>query len=133
MSKQTPDRPCANTTIHFHPATKQTWWSWTGTFDRNETFYAEPARHVFDIFMNRYHNRLSAILGCNTNVQCGIDGAHMHYATLYASKGTQKDDGLAYAQVAKTLMHDFVDKQKLEMIPNLRLTHLRCQHHKVKA
>jgi hypothetical protein len=47
-----PDCPCPNTTIHFEPENKQTWWSWTGTFDRNETFYAEPARHVFDIFMN---------------------------------------------------------------------------------
>ena len=40
-------------------------------------------------------------------MQCGIDGAHMHYATLYTSKGTQQDDGLAYVQVAKTLYARF--------------------------
>jgi hypothetical protein len=112
-----PDHPCRNTTIHFETENKLTWWSWTGTFDRNETFYVEPARHVIDIFMNQYQNRLSTILGCNTNVQCGIDGAHMHYATLYASKGTQQEDGLAYAQVAKTLYAQFCQQEEARNDP----------------
>ena len=56
----------------------------------------------FDIFMNWYHNHLSEILGSNTNVQCGIDGGHMMYATYYTSKGTQAEDKLMYCQVAKT-------------------------------
>jgi len=97
------DRPCTDTTIHFDELHKIAWWSWNGTKQERAPFLAEPSRHVFDIFMNKYHSRLSAILGCNTNVQCGIDGAHIMYATYYSSKGTQTDDKLAYCQVAKTL------------------------------
>ena len=98
-----PDRPSESTTIHFDEDHKLTWWFWNGTKELQSPFLAEPQRHVFDMFMNCYHSHLSTILGCNTNVQCGIDGAHIMYATYYSSKGTQTEDKLAYCQVAKTL------------------------------
>ena len=87
-----PDRPCSETKVHFDTENPITWWSWSGTFKTSPSFYAEPARHVFDIFMNRYHSQLSSILGSNTNVQCGIDRGHMFYISLYASKRMQQED-----------------------------------------
>ena len=80
------DLPCSETTVHFDTENPIVWWDWNGTFTRSASFYAEPAQHEFDIFMNRYHSELSTILGSNTNVQCGIDHGHMFYVSLYALK-----------------------------------------------
>ena len=80
------DHPCSKTTVHFDTENPIMWWDWNGTFTRSASFYAKPARHQFDIFMNWYHSELSTILGSNTNVQCGIDCGHMFYVSLYASK-----------------------------------------------
>ena len=116
-----PDRPCPETMIHFDEERKMVWWSWDGTKDEHAPFLAEPERHVFDIFMNKYHSRLSTILGCNTNIQCGIDGGHIMYATYYASKGTQAEDKLAYCQVAKTLYARMRRQSEAENDPNTEL------------
>jgi hypothetical protein len=69
--------------------------------------------------MNRYHHRLSTILGCNTNVQCGIDGAHMMYVTYYSTKNTQSEDKLAYCQVAKTLYARIRQQEEAQLDPEL--------------
>jgi hypothetical protein len=91
----------------------QTWWSWDRTSVRRAPFYSEPTRHSFDVFMNRYHRRLSTILGCNTNVQCGIDSAHMMYVTYYSTtKNTQTEDKLAYWKVAKLCMPVSIDRRR---------------------
>ena len=113
-----PDRPCSKTTVHFDTENPIIWWDWNGTFMRSASFYTEPARHQFDIFMNRYHSQLSTILGCNTNVQCGIDRGHMFYVSLYASKQTQQEDQCAYAQVAKTLYTHFRKQLEAENNPD---------------
>ena len=74
-----------------------------GHNEERAPFVIETERHLFDVFMNQYHSRLSTILGCNTNVQSGIGGGHIMYFTYYASKSTQVEDKLAYCRVAKTL------------------------------
>jgi hypothetical protein len=79
------------------------WWSWFGVMAERQPFTIETQRHIFDVFMNQYHGRLSTILGCNTNVQCGMGGGSVMYMTLYASKSMQPEDRYAYCRVAKTL------------------------------
>jgi hypothetical protein len=74
-----------------------------GNKEERAPFVIETERHLFDVFMNQYHARLSAILGCNMNVQCEIGGGHVMYVTYYASKSTQAEDKLAYCRVAKML------------------------------
>ena len=98
-----PQRPCEATKVHFNEAQRVDWWTWRGQKHKSSPFLTEAKRHVFDVFMNSYDHRLSRILGCNTNVQCGIDGGHMIYATYYMTKNTKAEDRLAYAKVAKTL------------------------------
>ena len=114
-----PDCPCKRTAIHFDTTNMVTWWSWDGTSVRRAPFYSEPTRHLFDVFMNRYHRRLSTILGCNTNVQCGIDGAHMMYVTYYSTKNTQTEDKLAYCKVAKTLYARIRRQEEAQLDPEL--------------
>ena len=114
-----PDCPCKRTAIHFDTTNMVTWWSWDGTSVRRAPFYSEPTRHLFDVFMNRYHCRLSTILGCNTNVQCGIDGAHMMYVTYYSTKNTQTEDKLAYCKVAKTLYARIRRQEEAQLDPKL--------------
>ena len=63
-------------------------------------FLTETKRHCFDVFMNNYHPDLSLALGSNTNMQCGMDGAHVIYVTMYASKSTVNEDSYAAAQIA---------------------------------
>ena len=87
-----PNRPCLCTKVHFNDEKPLDWWTWMGDKDEREPFFIETERHLFDVFMNHYHSRLSSILGCNTNVQCGIDGGHILYATYYAAKSTQTED-----------------------------------------
>jgi hypothetical protein len=74
-----------------------------GEKEQRAPFLIESERHLFDVFMNQYHVTLSKMLGCNTNVQCGIDGGHLMYVTYYASKATQAEDKVAYCRVARTL------------------------------
>ena len=83
---------CSETTVHFDTKNPITLWDWNGTFTRSASFYAKPAWHKFDIFMNWYHSELSTILGSNMNVQCGIDCGHMFYVSMYASKKTQQEE-----------------------------------------
>jgi hypothetical protein len=52
-----------------------------GNNEERAPFVIETEQHLFDVFMNQYHARLSTILGCNTNVQCGIGGGHIMYIT----------------------------------------------------
>ena len=85
-----PDHLCSETTVHFDTENPITWWDWNGTFTRSISFYAEPAWHSFNIFMNQYHSELSTILGSNMNVQCGIDHRHMFYVSLYVLKKHSK-------------------------------------------
>ena len=98
-----PQRPCLCSTVHFYDDEPMKWWTWMGNKEEHAPFVIETKRHLFDVFMNQYHARLSTILGCNTNVQCGIGGGHVMYVTYYASKSTQAEDKLAYCRVAKTL------------------------------
>lgn len=98
-----PEPPCECTTVHFDDDDPMRWYTWNGVMEQQSALQVECRRHVYDVFMNRFQPFLSNVLGCNTNVQCGIDGGHIMYVTYYASKGTQTEDKLAYCKVAKTL------------------------------
>jgi hypothetical protein len=98
-----PHRPCLCSKVHFYDDEPIQWWTWTGEKEERAPFVIESERHLFDVFMNQYHVTLSKILGCNTNVQCGIGGGHLMYVTYYASKATQAEDKVAYCRVARTL------------------------------
>jgi hypothetical protein len=37
-----------------------------GVKEEGELFVIEAKCHLFDLFMNQYHSRLSNIIGCNT-------------------------------------------------------------------
>jgi hypothetical protein len=98
-----PHRPCLCSKVHFYDDEPIQWWTWMGEKEECAPFVIESERHLFDVFMNQYHVTLSKILGCNTNVQCGIGGGHLMYVTYYASKSTQAEDKKAYCRVARTL------------------------------
>jgi hypothetical protein len=66
-------------------------------------FSTETERHPFDVFMNQYHPQLSEVLGCNTNVQCGTDGGHLIYVTLYLLKLTNNEDKFAYCLMSQAV------------------------------
>jgi hypothetical protein len=70
-----PQPPCVrNTKVHFNNENPLVWWTWMGNNEERSPFLTEFQRHSFDVFMNQYHPGLSSTLGCNSNVQCGMDG-----------------------------------------------------------
>jgi hypothetical protein len=111
------------------------WWSWTGTNDRKAPFYTEPARHLFDVFMNWYHCRLSMIHGCNMNVQCGIDGAHIVYATYYSTKTPKRKISLRTIKLQRFSLREFVDRMRHNKSTQYCWSKwfLRHQHHSAKG
>jgi hypothetical protein len=98
-----PQPYCSKANVHFNHETKMTWWSWTGDKEERVPFYTEYERHQFDVFMNQYHPELSTTLGCNTNVQCGMDGGHVIYITMYVSKSNKTEEKYAYALMARSI------------------------------
>jgi hypothetical protein len=63
--------------------------------------FFETGGRFFNVFVNRHHPQMSKIIGCNTNVQCGINGDHIMYSTTFQTKSTQAEDSRKYAAVAK--------------------------------
>jgi hypothetical protein len=108
-----PQRPCSCTKTHYNEEKCIKWWSWNGECTERPPYLVEPKRGDYDVFMNSYSPILSTALGCNTNVQCGIDGGHIIYVTFYAAKNTQNDDSRGYLKVAAAL-YNRIRKQEAE-------------------
>ena len=98
-----PQPKCEKTKVHFNNENPLSWWTWMGDKKDQIPFLTETKWHCFDVFMNHYHPALSLALGSNTNVQCGMDGAHVIYVSMYASKLTVKEDSYATAQIARAV------------------------------
>jgi hypothetical protein len=115
-----PQPKCEQTKVHFNNENALSWWSWMGEKNDRIPFLTETKRHCLDVFMNNYHPDLSLALGSNTNVQCGMDGAHVIYVTMYASKSTVKEDNYAAAQIARAVyQHIRHDQQSNENMTNI--------------
>ena len=113
-----PVRSCDSIQTHYDEGIEMEWWSWTGTKSVRHPFMVESRRHIFDVFVNTYNRVISNLLGCNTNVQCGIDGGHIMYVTYYSSKGTQAEDQKAYVNVAAALYKRLKKQEEEEQDPD---------------
>jgi soluble cytochrome b562 len=87
-----PNRPCDKTKVHFIEEDSILWYDWNGTARSRTPYMLEMERHPLDVFMNQYNPTTSRLLQCNTNVQLGIDGAHIMYCTCYACKSNKKEE-----------------------------------------
>lgn len=108
-----PTRPSMCTKTHSAGSGTMKWYSWRGTETLRVPYIVVKRRDNLDVFVNAHSRFLSNLLGCNTNIQCGIDGAHVIYITMYTSKGNQQDDSRAYIKVAAAL-YDRLRKQEEE-------------------
>lgn len=87
-----PNPPCEKTIVHFLEDESILWHEWNGTIKSRTPYMLEVKRHPLDVFMNQYNPTTSKLLQSNTNVQLGIDGAHIMYCTCYACKSNKKEE-----------------------------------------
>ena len=90
-----PKKPQEDTKVHFFNDHVIRWYTWSGEKAERIPFMVECDRHFLDVFSNTYHNTTSKLLKSNTNVQTGIDGAHIMYTTCYTSKSNRTEEKLA--------------------------------------
>jgi len=98
-----PMPPCDETITVFDVNNQARWAAWSGECHERDTFQVIMKRDPLDVFVNTHHPATSRLIGCNTNVQCGIDGGHIFYCTTYQTKSTQAEDSRKYATVAKMM------------------------------
>ena len=87
-----PKQNCEQTTFHEYEDEKIPWFSWDGKRVNRISHTMEIARHPMDAFVNQYNPLISCLFGCNTNIQCGIGGAHIMYCSCYATKSNKKEE-----------------------------------------
>lgn len=68
------------------------WFKWNGEKNKRNVFRLIPKRSELDVFTNTYNPFISELFHCNTNLQCGIDGAGIMYVTCYTCKSTKKEE-----------------------------------------
>jgi len=100
-----PQMPCNKTVTIFDINQTMKWTCFSGKQKHRDAFYVKLERDPFDVFVNTHHPQTSKIIGCNTNVQCGIDGGHIMYSTTYQTKSTQAEDSRKYATVGKSICY----------------------------
>jgi len=98
-----PNMPSDETVTVFDMNWQAKWTLWSGESHNCDTFQVTMERHPLDVFVNTDHAQTSRWIGCNTNVQCGIDGGHIFYCTMYQTKSTQAEDSRKYAKVTKMM------------------------------
>jgi hypothetical protein len=98
-----PCRAAAKTMVHFYDDDKLKWARWNGPVDEHAPFFVEPKRDPRDVFVNPHHKETSLCLGCNTNVQCGVDGGHIMYCTCYTGKSNQKEETERFQKVVTAI------------------------------
>ena len=76
---------------------------WNGLQHRRSPFELNMKRAFSDVYVNTNHSPTSISLGCNSNLQVGIDGRHIIYCTLYTGKSTQQEDSCKYSNILMQL------------------------------
>jgi hypothetical protein len=95
-----PDMPQENSTLVFADK-PDLWYDAQGNYEPRYMFRFYPKRNLEDAFMNTHSPVLSLLFpGFNTNVLCGMSGSAVFYVTGYNAKMQQKDEQLAYGNVA---------------------------------
>jgi PIF1-like helicase/Helitron helicase-like domain at N-terminus len=87
---------------------------WNGVQGRRAPFELNMKRAFSDVYVNTNHSPTSISLGCNSNLQVGIDGRHIIYCTLYTGKSTQQEDSSKYSNISKQLAK-YIKKQQDNM------------------
>jgi len=87
-----PKEACDSTKVHVYKDETIDWCDWNGEKQPRHPYFVEPRRDSSDVFMNQHSPLISDLFCCNTNVQCGIDGAHMMCCTCYATKANKKEE-----------------------------------------
>jgi hypothetical protein len=87
---------------------------WNGLQHRRSPFELNMKRAFSDVYVNTNHSPTSISLGCNSNLQVGIDGRHIIYCTLYTGKSTQQEDSCKYSNISMQLAK-YIKKQQREM------------------
>ena len=106
-----PFRSCSATKVHFYENDKMRWASWDGATRSRAPFYIEHKRDPFDVFANCYHQIMSDVLACNSNISIAIDGAGIMYCTGYAGKRTHSDDTEVYQKVCHAVCKQLSKRQ----------------------
>ena len=97
-----PDGPYEYTEILFNSELDD-WYDWKGLREKRSMFSVRPKRNIEDCFGNTHSQLLTPILGCNTNVLCGLTGPIVIYVTGYNVKSQQKEEREAFENVSKVL------------------------------
>ena len=103
-----------DTHVHFHHDITSLHTQWHGLQHLRSPFQVITKRAHSDVFVNCHHAWTSIVLGCNTNIQIGLDGKHIMYCTLYTGKSNQAEDSQNYLRVAKNLGH-YIQQQQRHM------------------
>ena len=103
-----------DTHVHFHHDITSLHTQWHGLQHLRSPFQVITKRAHSDVFVNCHHAWTSIVLGCNTNIQIGLDGKHIMYCTLYTGKSNQAEDSQNYLRVAKNLGH-YIQRQQRHM------------------
>ena len=84
---------CGNVTKWHRLVEDNKFWSCTST-----PFLVETRRCIGSHFLNTHSVPVSAVFGCNTNVQMGAP-CHLFYTSTYAFKNTQKEDSDRFVHI----------------------------------
>ena len=130
-----PDSPCEFTEILFNDEFDD-WYDWKGMNKRRSMFSIRPKRNIEDCFGNTHSPFLTSILGCNTNVLCGLTGPIVMYVTGYSVKSQQKEEREAFENVSKVLYRTIQNQVNVHCFcPRLvfiaLLTVLRCRNQRI--
>ena len=87
-----PAKPICSSKCDFLNDCSVDWYDWSGSHHKRTPFRLMPKRGKLDVFTNTYNPFLSEVFHCNTNFQCGIDGAGIMYVTCYTCKSTKKEE-----------------------------------------
>ena len=107
-----PAKPFSASKCDFLDQRTVDWYTWKGEHNTRIPFRLMPKRGELDVFTNTYNPLISELFHCNSNFQCGIDGAGIMYVTCYACKSTKKEDKEQQVCVLESLKR-IIQKEKL--------------------
>ena len=91
-----------DTKIRFAESPSQ-WADFDGTIKDKWIFEVVPERPIQDVFTNIHNPLLTMLFLCNNNILTAMTGAVVLYVTSYSSKKNQKEERLAFENMAIVL------------------------------
>ena len=108
-----PEQPYLGSKLYFASEMCH-WYDYKGEPSETFTFRYMPRRNIEDAFMNTHNRDITERCPCNTNILCAITGPAVFYVTCYNVKKQQKDERVAWENVARVLVNRLEIQQEAQ-------------------